>query len=131
MNDARFAREQRRGENGQRRILRAADLDGTRKRMTAVNEDLIHTWQKGTVSYLNNRFLNKCRGNFFPPRPKEALRPGRPQFPGPAFRLGEAACGTAQSICPPIRPRAGRRKARPPDRVRLHVKARVDLALRY
>src|SRR5881397_4306495 len=98
MNDARFAREQRRGENGQRRILRAADLDGTRKRMTAVNEDLIHTWQKGTVSHLNNRFLNKCRGNFFPPGPKEGPRFGRFLFPGPAVHRTGAEMAPAQSV---------------------------------
>ena len=50
MNDARLAREQRRGQDRQRRIFRAADLDRTGKRMAAVDENLIHTWQKGTVS---------------------------------------------------------------------------------
>src|SRR5207247_7626724 len=101
MNDARFAREQRRGENGQRRILRAADLDGPRKRMTAVNEDLIHTWQKGTVSHLNNRFLNKCRGNFFPPGPKEGPRFGRLLFPGLAVHRTGAEVATAQYVREP------------------------------
>src|SRR5882757_7705750 len=49
MNDTRLSSEQRRGQDRQRGIFRAADLDRTRKRITAVNEDLIHTWQKGTV----------------------------------------------------------------------------------
>src|SRR5438046_5096333 len=106
MNDARFAREQRRGENGQRRILRAADLDGPRKRMTAVNEDLIHTWQKGTVSHLNNRFLNKCRGNFFPPGPKEGPRFGRFLFPGPAVTRTGPELPPAQSVRAPAPRRA-------------------------
>ena len=59
--------------------------------MTAVDEDLIHTWQKGTVSRRYNRFLNKCRGNFFPPEPKEAPRSGQARFPRPAARPVEAA----------------------------------------
>src|SRR5947209_14648745 len=86
-NDARLPSKQRRGQNRQRGIFRAAHLDRTRERMATVNEDLIHTWQKGIVVYLNNRFLNKCRGNFFPPMSKKALRSGLARLPSPAFRL--------------------------------------------
>src|SRR5262249_34423768 len=46
MNDTGFWCERRCGRDWQQRILRAADLDGTRKRIPAVDEDLIHTWQK-------------------------------------------------------------------------------------
>src|SRR5437870_10523165 len=75
-NDTRLSSEQRGGQDWQRRILRAADLDRTRKRMAAVDENFIHTSQTGNVSHLNNRFSKKCRGNFFPPGSKEALRFG-------------------------------------------------------
>src|SRR6266508_1731703 len=89
VNDTRFSSEQRSSQDRQRRILRAADLDRTGKRITAVDEDLIHTWQKGTVSRRYNRSLSKCRGNFFPPGPKEAPRFERVLFPEPAFhRVG-------------------------------------------
>src|SRR5207249_944376 len=60
MNDAWLASEQRRGQDRQGGIFRAAHLDRTRERMATVNEDLIHTWQKGIGVYLNNRFPNKC-----------------------------------------------------------------------
>src|SRR5438874_4871382 len=131
MNDARFASEQCGGQDRQRRVFRAADFDRTRKRMAAVNEDLIHTWQKGTVSDLNNRFSNKCRGNFFPPGPKEGPRSGRALFPGPAFHPGEVAEGLVQSIRARIRHRALRRTEQPPDRVKRHVKEYFDLRWRY
>src|SRR4029453_18475161 len=93
VNDTRFSSEQGRGQDRQRRILRAADLDRTRKRMTAVDENLIHTWQKGTVSRRYNRSSNKCRGNFFPSGPKEGPRFGRALFPRPAFHRGGAVWG--------------------------------------
>src|SRR5262245_50279672 len=48
VNDTRLSSKQRSSQDRQRRILRAADLNGTGKRMTAVDEDFIHTWQKGT-----------------------------------------------------------------------------------
>src|SRR6266567_6235856 len=103
MNDTRLRRKQRRSQDRQRRIFRAADLDRPGERVTTVDEDLIHTWQKGTVSHLNNRFSNKCPDNFFPPRPKEALRSGQALFPGPAFRPGEVAWEPAQSVRAPVR----------------------------
>ena len=130
MNDARFAREQRRGQNRQRRIFRAADLDRTRERMAAVNQNLIHTWQKEIVLYLNNRFSNKCRGNFFPPRSKEAPRSDRARSPGPAFHPGEGAPVLAQSMRAPTRRRAPRQKALLPGRAKPRVKDYVDLAPR-
>src|SRR5437867_937581 len=85
MNDARFPREQCGGEDWQRRIFRAADLDRSRKRMAAVNENFIHTSQTGNVSHLNNRVSKKCRGNFFPPEQKKAARSDRFRSPMPAF----------------------------------------------
>ena len=71
MEDARFPREQSRGEDRERGIFRAADLDRAGKRIAAVNEDLIHTWQTGIVSLLHNRFLTRCRGNFSPPEARK------------------------------------------------------------
>src|SRR6266705_6697777 len=130
MNDAWFPSEQCRGQDRQRGILRTADLNRPGERVAAVDENLVHTWQKGIVSHLNNRFSNKCRGNFFPPRPKEALRSGRVRFPRPASRPGEVAEPLAQSIRALIRHRAPRRRGRPPDRVKLHVTEYVDLAWR-
>src|SRR4029453_559144 len=97
MNDTWLSSQQRRGQDGQRRIFRAADLDRTGKRTTAVNENLIHTWQKGTVSRPFNRFWNKFPGNFFPPGPKEAPRFERVLFPEPAFHRVGAASGPARS----------------------------------
>src|SRR6266571_5509442 len=91
VNNTRLSSEQRRGQNRQRGIFRAADFDRTGKRITAVDEDLIHTWQKGTVSRRYNRSSNKCRGNFFPSGPKEAPRSDRVLFPEPAFHQAEAA----------------------------------------
>src|SRR6266496_5031578 len=96
VNDTRFSSEQGRGQDRQRRILRAADLDRTRKRMTAVDENLIHTWQKGTVSRRYNSSSHKCRGNFFPSGPKEGPRFGRALFPEPAFHRGRAVWGPDQ-----------------------------------
>ena len=78
--------EQRRGQDRQRRILGTAHLDRTGKRVTTVNANLIHTWQTETVSPLNNRFWNKCRGIFFPPTSKEALRSDRARSPAPKYR---------------------------------------------
>src|SRR6266480_4638524 len=99
--------------------------------MATVNENLIHTCQRGIVSYLNNRFSTKCRGNFYPPKSKEAPRSGRPQFPGPAFRRDETALAPVQLVYAAIRRRARRRRAHLPDRARLHAKAYVDLVPRY
>src|SRR5437016_3146249 len=123
MNDARFAREQCGGQNRQRGIFRATDLDGTGKRMAAVNENLIHTWQIGTVSHLNNRFSNKCRGNFLPPGPKKAHHSGRFRSLTLAFHRAEAATAPAQSSRAPTHRLARWRKARPLDRVRPRGKA--------
>src|SRR6266699_1922068 len=86
MNNARLPSEQRRGQDRQRRIFRTAHLYKTRETTPTVNEDLIHTWQRGIVVYLNNRFSNKCRGNFFPPMSKKALRSGLARLPTPASR---------------------------------------------
>src|SRR5947207_14871483 len=130
MNDARFAREQRGSQDWQRRIFRAADLNRTGKRMAAVNENFIHTSQTGNVSHLNNRFSNKCRGNFFPPRSKEAPRSDRARSPGPAFHPGEGAPVLAQSMRAPTRRRAPRQKALLPGRAKPRVKDYVDLAPR-
>src|SRR5206468_7325034 len=122
--------EQRRGQDRQRRIFGAADLDGTGKRMAAVNKDFIHTSQTGTVSPLNNRFLNKCRGNFFPPGPKEAPRSGRVLFPEPAFHRAGAEMAPAQSVRAPAHRLARWRKAPPPDHVKLRGKECGALVLR-
>src|SRR5437867_11049072 len=90
VNNTRLSSEQRRGQDRQRGIFRAADFDRTGKRITAVDEDLIHTWQKGTVSRRYNRFSKKCRGNFFPPGPKEAPRSDQARFPRLTVRQVEA-----------------------------------------
>ena len=73
MEDALLSGQQRRGQDRQSRILRAADLDRAGERMAAVNEDLIHTWQRGIVSHLHNRFALKCRCNFFGQKGRERL----------------------------------------------------------
>src|SRR5207244_12572539 len=96
VNNTRLSSEQRRGQDRQRGIFRAANLDRTGKRITAVDEDLIHTWQKGTVSRRYNRSSNKCRGNFFPSGPKEAPGPDRVLFPEPACHPVGAALGLDQ-----------------------------------
>src|SRR6266404_490619 len=129
MNDARFAREQRGGQDWQRRILRAADLDGTRKRMAAVNKDFIHISQTGNVSHLNNRSWNKCRGNFFPPGPKKAPRSDRFQSPAPAFHRAEAATAPAQSAHAPTHRPAHRRTTQFPDHATLRGKEYGGLVL--
>src|SRR5205823_6140628 len=90
--------------------------------MTAVNEDLIHTWQKGTVSRRYNRSSNKCRGNFFPPGPKEAPRSDRVLFPEPAFHQAEAASELDQSARAPARRLAHRQTAQFPDHAILRAK---------
>ena len=51
--------EQRGGEDWQRRIFRAADLNGTGKPTAAVNENFIHISRTGNVSHLNNRFSDE------------------------------------------------------------------------
>src|SRR5260370_8256787 len=104
MNDARLPSEQRRGQDRQRGIFRTAHLDRAREQMAAVNKDLIHTWQRGIVVYLNNRFSNKCRGNFFPPMWKKALRSGPARFPRPAFRPRSPALPPAHSSTAPLPP---------------------------
>src|SRR5438477_13203996 len=130
MNDARFTGEQGRGQNGQRGIFRTAHLDRTRERMAAVNKNLIHTWQTEIVSYLNNRFSNKCRGNFFPPMSKKApcSDPGR--FPGRASRPVEDAAAPVRSAHRLVRHLWRRRRGRSPDRAGPHAKEDVDLAWR-
>src|SRR5882724_128587 len=122
VNNTRLPSEQRRGQDRQRRIFRAADLDRTRKRMAAVDEDLIHTWQKGTVSRRYNRSSNKCRGNFFPSGPKKTLRSDRVLFPEPAFHQAGAASGLDQSARAPAHRLAHRQTAQFPDRAILRVK---------
>src|SRR6266508_4542541 len=122
MNDTWLSSEQRRGQDGQRRIFRAADLDRTGKRTTAVNEDLIHTWQKGTVSRRYNRSSNKCRGNFFPPEPKETHLSGRALFLRPASHRGQAAMAPPRSGRALTRRPPYLQKAQPPDRAILRAK---------
>src|SRR5213592_4819509 len=129
-NDTRLSSEQRGGQDWQRRILRAADLDGTGKRMAAVNENFIHTSQTGNVSHLNNRSWNKCRGNFFPPGPKKAPRSDRFLFPGPVFHPRGVATAPAQSIRAPTHRLARWRKAQVPDHVELLGKECGGLVLR-
>src|SRR5437868_6002970 len=131
MNDARLPSEQRRGQNRQRGIFRAAHLDRARERIAAVNKNLIHTWQTEIAFYLNNRFSNKCRGNFFPPMWKKALHSGPARFPRPASRPSAGVPAPAQSVSSLIRPPARRQKARRPDHVKPRAKAYVDLAPRY
>src|SRR5678815_2473744 len=92
-----------------------------------MNENLIHILRKGIESHLHNRFSNKCRDIFFPPRKKEALGSGRARFRGPAARPDEAAPGPAQSIRAPTHHPARRQRARPPDRARPPAKAYVCL----
>src|SRR5206468_9910163 len=122
MNDARLPSEQRRGQDRQRGIFRTAHLDRTRERMAAVNKNLIHTWQTEIVFYLNNRFSNKCRGNFFPPMWKKALHSGQFQSPRPAFRPGEAAPAPDQSVPALIRRHARQQKAQLPGRAKPRAK---------
>ena len=63
--DARLACEQRRRQDRQRRVFRAADLDRAGERVAAVDEDLIHIGQRENAGYLNNPFSIRCRDNFF------------------------------------------------------------------
>src|SRR5678815_953080 len=98
--------------------------------MTAVDEDLIHTWQKGTVSRRYNRSSNKCRGNFFPPEPKEAPRSGRALFPRPAFHQVEAAMERPRSVRALTRRPAYPRTTQFPGRATLRAKERAGPALR-
>src|ERR1700745_2803327 len=99
--------------------------------MAAVYENLIHTWQRGIGSHLNNRFLTKCRDIFFPPEPKEALRYARFRSPRQAVHRSEAAQGPVQSIREPIRHRWRPQRVQSPGRVRLRGKDYVDPARRY
>src|SRR5436190_12263735 len=131
VNNTRLPSEQRRGQDRQRRIFRAADLDRTRKRTAAVDEDLIHTWQKGIVSRRYNRSSNKCRGNFFPPEPKEAHLPRRGLFPEPTFHRAGVGLGLDQSAHAPAHRPAHRRTAQLPDHATLRAKECAGLALRY
>src|SRR6266487_2902279 len=101
MNDARLALEEYSGQDWQRGIFRADDLDGSGKRMAAMNKDFIHTSQPGNVSHLNNRTWNKCRGNSLPPGPKKAHRFGRFRSLTPAIHRAEAATAPAQSARAP------------------------------
>src|SRR5262245_37744880 len=130
VDDTRFSGEQRGGQDRQRRILRAADLDGTRKRIAAVNEDLIHTWQKGTVSRRYNRSPSKCRGNFFPPGPKEAPRSVSALFPMPAFHPAEAAMAPDQSARALAHRPAHQRTKPPPDHAIPRARGCASPALR-
>src|SRR6516225_8073024 len=91
--------------------------------MAPVNKNLIHTWQTGNVSHLNNRFLNKCRGNFFPPASKKARCPGRFRLPRPATHRVEAATGPAQSVPAPTHRREYQRTPQSSDRAELRAKA--------
>src|SRR5262249_35648735 len=122
-NDTRLSRKQRGGQDWQGRIFRTADLNGARKPTAAVDENFIHISPTGNVSHLNNRFSKKCRGNFFPPGPKEAPRFDRFRSPRPAFRRDAGAPASAQSVRVSIHHRARWRKLRPPDRVTLRGKA--------
>src|SRR6267154_4160161 len=99
--------------------------------MTAVDENLIHTWQKGTVSRRYNRSSNKCRGNFFPPEPKEASRSDRALFPRPAAHRSGAVLGPEQSVRAPARRLVFRRTVKLPDRAILHAKEYAGPASRY
>src|SRR4029453_13594525 len=98
--------------------------------MTAVDENLIHTWPKGTVSRRYNRSSNKCRGNFFPPEPKEEFCSGRVLFQTPAFHRAGAAMGPAQSVRELARRLARPRTTQSPDRAILRAKECADPALR-
>src|SRR5262249_1667685 len=90
--------------------------------MAAVDEDLIHTWQKRTVSRRYNRSSNKCRGIFFPPEPKEAPHSGRVLFPKPAFHRAGAAMAPDQSARAPAHRPAYPRTTQFPDRATLRPK---------
>ena len=97
MQNARLARQQRRGQDRQRRIFRAADLDRTGERMTAVNENFIHTWRRGIVSLLHNLFSPRCRDNSSRQKAQQSVSPGRSRFRARAIRRA-ARCGGAASI---------------------------------
>src|SRR4029453_1758108 len=90
--------------------------------MAAVDEELIHTWQKGTVSRRYNRSSNKCRGNFFPPGPKEGPRSGQALFPRPTAHQVEAGTAPAQSARARAHRPAHQRITQPPDRAKLLAK---------
>src|SRR5437667_10177043 len=98
--------------------------------MTAVNEDLIHTWQKGIVSRRYNRSSNKCRGNFFPPEPKESHLSGRGLFPEPTFHRAGVGLELDQSARAPAHRPAHRRPAPLPDHATLRARVCAGLALR-
>src|SRR4029450_3790379 len=98
--------------------------------MTAVDEDLIHTWQRGTVSRRYNRSSNKCLGNFFPPGPKEGPRSGRALFPRPGFHRAAAAMAPDQSARAPVHRLSLRRITQFPDRATLRAKECAGLASR-
>src|SRR6266540_526744 len=98
--------------------------------MAAVNENLIHTSQTGNVSHLNNRFANKCRGNFFPSAQKKAPCSGRFQSPTPAFHPGKSANVLPQSVHRSIHHRVLRRKPRPRDHVKPRGRDLADLVAR-
>src|SRR5438046_10393630 len=98
--------------------------------MTAVNEDLIHTWQKGIVSRRYNRSSNKCRGNFFPPEPKEAHLSGRGLFPEPTFHRARVGLGLDCSAHAPAHRPAHRPTAQFPDHATLRAKPLAGLSCR-
>ncbi len=83
--NAGLSREQRRGQNRQGGILRAANLNRTGKRMAAMNENFIHTCQRGIVSPRNNRVSKRCRDNFSQPGAKRGHWPALAQLRARAF----------------------------------------------
>src|SRR5215470_13221038 len=91
-----------------------------------MDEDLIHTWQKGTVSGRYNRFSNKCRGNFFPPESKKAPRSGRVRSPRRACHRAEVGLGLDQSTRAPTHHLVLRRKPQSPDHATPRVKECAD-----
>ena len=61
VDDDRLFGEQGGGENRQGRVLGAADFDGARQRVAAVNENFIHVLRKRIGCGLGSRLWNGCR----------------------------------------------------------------------
>ena len=74
-NRARFTREKRRRQDGQGRILRAADLDRTAQRTPTVDPNLIHNWLGEIELFLNNPFSTRCPDNSLDAKIRSILQP--------------------------------------------------------
>src|SRR5574337_1350930 len=90
--------------------------------MTAVDSDLIHTWQRENGEYLNSPFSIKCRDNFSRSGIGKGLSPGRRRFPAQAGGRAAIATAPVRSMRASVRRPVRRRKGPPRDRARLRVK---------